>query len=86
MLDQLAKLASMSLALRKDIFEKRAIIGAIGSMTGSLASKAARTAVRHPAAAITGTALAVGIPGTYKKNMSTFREAAGQLPQQSEVR
>lgn len=61
------------------MLEKKAIIGALGSMAGGFASMAARTAIKHPGAALTGTALAIGATGEYKKNMSKFREASGNV-------
>lgn len=79
MLAHLAKLASISIALRKDAMEKKAIVGVLGTLAG----KAALTAASHPIAALTAVTAVAGAKGKYNENMSRFKSSAtGAGPQQ----
>lgn len=74
MLAQLAKLASISIALRRAPMEKVAVLGVLGTLAG----KAAITAAKHPVATLTAATVIPGAAGEYKKNNQKFREASGQ--------
>lgn len=77
MLARLAKLASISLALRGGM-EKDAIIGALGTLAG----KGAMLTAKHPIAALTAVTAVQGTKGAYQQNMQKFRGATGAGPQQ----
>lgn len=78
MLARLAKLASISIALRRAPLEKTAVLGALGSLAGGTALLAAKTVKKFPGASA---AVAFGAPGAIgaaKQNAQKFREAQGQ--------
>lgn len=75
MLARLAKLASISLALRG--MEKQAIIGVLGTLAG----KGAMMAAKHPVATLTAVTAVQGAKGGYNQNMQKFRDANGAGPQ-----
>lgn len=78
---KLAELSSMSMALRKDAMEKKAVLGALGALAG----KTALTAAKHPIAALTTVTAVQGSKGKYQENMNKFRATAPGAQQQVPV-
>lgn len=71
MLAQLSKLSSISLALRRDTLEKKAVVGVLGTLAG----KAALTAAKHPIATLTAVTAVQGAKGKYNENVAKFDPA-----------
>lgn len=74
MLTTLAKLASISKALKKSSMEKQAVLGVLATIGG----KAAATAANHPLKTLTALTAVQGSRGKYRENMSKFRDSSGQ--------
>lgn len=73
MLDQLAKLAAASAALRNATFEKKAVLlGAVNFAAKTLGT-AGKVALKHPVAALSTAAIGMGAKGEAKKNIQGFR-------------
>lgn len=75
MLARLAKLASISRNIRKDVLEKKAVVGALATLAG----KGAMWAASNPVKTLTGVAAVQGGKAKYRENMQQFK-ASSDVP------